>query len=139
MRRDSKLNGYVLSLIGCLGLILAGSARADLTFPVSIQGTIFADGAAPVKVNCRAKNGNRMTFLDADITVDSFPVLTIDSSCGLHSDQGVFADGERFNGELIDEVPLITTILDKRGTERFLAVVLQESIGSRSGNLEIIL
>jgi hypothetical protein len=118
---------------------MVGSARADITFPVMIRGVIYTDNAPPVRVNCSSKEGNTVTFVDGDVSVSILPIFSFDPTCELHSAQGVFTDGERFNGEVIDEEIVVTTVTNKRGAESFQEAVVLERIGSGSGMIEMVL
>ena len=126
-----------VALLFCVAL--ATPAHADLTFPLMIKGHIYVDGAVRVRVNCSFKEGNTIIFIDGDISLSPVPILNIATSCELHSDQGVFTNGERFNGEPIDEDEVITTILNARGKELYQYSVLQEIMGTGGGMSEIIL
>ena len=131
-----------LGILGAAILMLGmfpGAASADITFPVDIRGVIFADGVAPVRANCSGKEGNTVTFVDGDVAVGGNPVFFFDSTCELHSAQGVFTDGERWNGEEIDEEEVFDTVASKKGGEAFQSIVQIERIGSGSGMIEFVL
>lgn len=118
---------------------LPGTASADITFPLDLRGVIFTDFGVPVRVNCSGKEGNTITFVDGDVAVGGNPILNIDPTCELHSAQGVFTDGERWNGEVIDEEEVFDTVAGKKGGEAFQSVVHIERMGSGSGMIEIVL
>lgn len=130
----------VLMGAALLGMgVFPGTASADKTFPLNLRGVIYADNAAPVRVSCTGKEGNTVTFVDGDIAVGGNPIFMFDPSCELHSAQGVFTDGERWNGEVIDEEEVFDTVTDKRGNESFQSIVQIERTGSGSGMIELVI
>lgn len=114
-------------------------ALADMTFPVSIRGVIYSAGAPPVRVRCDGRQGNTVTFIGADVTVDTLPMFNFDTSCQLHSAQGVFTDGERFNGVVIDQEGVVDIVTNSRGGEVNQSAALREGTGSGPGTIEIML
>jgi hypothetical protein len=128
-----------LAFVGALIVAVALPAHADVTFPVSISGTIYIDGSAPVRVRCSSRDGNTVDFVGGDVTVTAVPSFTIDASCGLHSSQGLFTDGERFNAEPIDESGITVMATSRTGKEVFLKTSAMETTGSGSGSITIIL
>ena len=108
--------GRAVAVLGGL-LLLAGPAGADLTFQVDIKGEIYTDDGPVVKVTCKGKDGTTATFPNADVDVESLLAFTFPTSCGLHSAAGVFGDGERFNGQVVDDeaTAVIATKKGRRG------------------------
>ncbi len=130
----------MLTVAALLGMgTFPGTASADMTLPVDIRGVIYADNAPPVRANCSGKEGNTVTFVDGDVSVGGNPIFMFDPSCELHSAQGVFTDGERWNGEEIDEEEVFDTVTDRRGNESFQSIVQIERTGSGSGMIELVI
>jgi len=103
MPRPITLRAAILAAALLAPVVLPAAARADVTFPVTIAGTIYGDDMPPVKISCRGTDGNTMTFKNGDIDTGTLPSLTIAPTCGLHSSLGLFANGEAWNGETIDD------------------------------------
>jgi hypothetical protein len=98
------------------GLRRAGPATADLTFRVDIKGTIFTADAPTANVTCKGKHGTKATFPNADVDVESLAAFSFPTSCSLNSAAGVFGDGERFNGQMVD-AEATAVIVTKKGVE----------------------
>ncbi len=113
---------------------LAGAAGADLTFQVDIKGEIYTDDGPVVKVACKGKGGTTATFLDADVDVDveSLLAFTFPASCGLNSAAGVFGDGERFNGQVVDD-EAAAVIVTKKSVEVSQRVYATSKITNGNG------
>ena len=103
MFRPANLRAAIFAAALLTPCLLPVTARADVTFPVSISGTIYGDDVPPVRISCRGTDGNTMTFKNGDIDTGTLPSITIAPTCGLHSSQGLFTNGEAWNGETIDD------------------------------------
>jgi hypothetical protein len=113
-------------------LLLAGPAGADLTFQVDIKGEIYTDDGPVVKVACKGKGGTTATFPNADVDVESLLAFTFPASCGLNSAAGVFGDGERFNGQGVDD-EATAVIVTKKGVEVSQRVYATSKITNGNG------
>ncbi|MDP3938924.1 MAG: hypothetical protein Q8R92_12425 [Deltaproteobacteria bacterium] len=114
-------------------------ASADITFPVDITGFVYVDGAPPAPVNCRGREGNTITFVNGDVSVNTLPIITMDSTCELHTSQGVFTGGEVFSGELLDETVMASNVTNRTGAEIYQMVLILETQTSGPGNVELVL
>jgi len=110
MSRSFRPRAAILAAVLILFVALPVIARADAVFPVSINGTLYRNDMPPVRVRCSGNDGNTMTFQNGDVDLDTLPSITIVPSCGLHSSQGLFENGEAWNGEVIDEEAMQTIV-----------------------------
>jgi hypothetical protein len=129
--------GRAVAVVGGL-LLLAGPAGADLTFQVDIKGAIYTDDGPVVKVTCKGKDGTTATFPNADVDVESLLAFTFPTSCGLHSAAGVFGDGERFNGQVVDD-EATAVIVTKKGVEVSQRVYATSKITNGNGEASMTL
>ncbi len=103
MFQSTRFHRAVLAATILVPCLLAAPVRADVTFPLTIAGTLYSDDLPPVKISCRGTDGNTMTFKNGDIDVGTLPSITIAPTCGLHTSQGLFQNAEAWNGETIDD------------------------------------
>jgi hypothetical protein len=68
-----------------LALICSASASADVLFGAEIKGVIYEDGAAAVKVQCKAKDGARIHSEMGDTAVDPAIALEAGPDCPLQA------------------------------------------------------
>jgi hypothetical protein len=129
--------GRAVAVVGGL-LLLAGPAGADLTFQVDIKGEIYTDDGPAVKVTCKGKDGTTATFPNADVDVESLLAFTFPTSCGLNSAAGVFGDGERFNGQVVDD-EATAVIVTKKRVELSQRVYATSKITNGSGEASMTL
>jgi len=114
-------------------------ASADITFPMDITGFVYVDGAPPAPVNCRGVEGNTITFVNGDVSVDTLPIITMDASCELHTSQGVFTGGEVFSGELLDESVMASNVTNRSGAEIYQMVMILETQTDISGDVDLVM
>jgi len=119
-------------------LLLAGPAAADLTFQVDIKGMIYTDDGPSAKVTCKGKDGTTATFPNADLDVESLVAFNFPTSCGLHSAAGIFGDGERFNGQVVDDEATVVMVT-KKGAEASQRVFATSKITNGNGEASMTL
>ena len=118
--------------------LIASSAYADVTFPVKIVGKLYRDGNVQVNVNCSSKEGNTVTFAGGDVSLDTLPAFSFDTSCELDSTQGLFPvdGGELFNGDQINNGEVTTTVINGNGKELSRHTVVFENEDDLEMSLE---